>query len=195
MKKRVNPELLRHILFPVHMNFNDVIKKKDAQSLIFFQDNEIKHNLPRYFALFDIMCLDCQIIRSAFSLNVYLTYYHKEDIKGFKKNFLIKGLSRINITKLDIINSLFAVVEEPKIIPKLQKCIKIYMKKYTKNLTYTKLQKPKKKTSLKTLELALFNTKYEKLKSLRRELISKYSILSKYYQIKLNKKKSRLTNI
>lgn len=182
MKKRVNPELLRHILFPVHMNFNDIIKKKDAQSLIFFQDTEIKQNLPRFFALFDIMCLDCQIIRSAFSLNVYLTYYHKENIKDIKKKFLTKGLSRLNFTKLQIIHSWFALIEDSRLINK----IKIFTKKYTKNLTYIKFKKKNK------LKLALFNTKYEKLESLRRDLSSKYSTLSKYYQIKLQEKKAQL---
>lgn len=111
MKKRVNPDLLRNAIFPDFLNFNNIVQSKDTRSLMFFQDIEIKKNLPVFLDMFGIVCVDCKVLRTADSLNIYLNYYNTENIYNFKEMYYTKGISRLNFHKFRLYDLWFNIYE------------------------------------------------------------------------------------
>jgi hypothetical protein len=158
MKKKINPDLLRNPLFNNFNGFNSIIKSKDANSFIFFQDNQIKKELPKFLQMFGIICINCNIIRTHESINVYLDYYTTENLRASKYIFYISSISRLNFEKRIVFSNF------------LYRSKKIY--KFLKNIG---------QQYLKELTLKKYNIRFYNQKNYKRFKISFFQNLKKYY--------------
>jgi hypothetical protein len=106
LRKTINPDLLRNSIFPSFTGFNNIIESKNANSLILFQDIEIKSNLIQFLKTFGVSILNINIIRSFNMLSINFDYIETNALHKYKTSFFKRIISRLNNFKYIIFNYL-----------------------------------------------------------------------------------------
>jgi hypothetical protein len=130
MKKRINPSLIRNSIYNNYLEYSNVLLNNNINSLVVFQDEEIKTNITKFLNKFNIKVLTISIFRNINMLNLNLSFFNKSS------NFLLKRkkmifLSKLNFIKFDILNKLLLKKDKKIkiIIPVMLKKIKIIKNK------------------------------------------------------------------
>lgn len=80
MKKRISPDLFRNSVFTDYLLFNNVLKNKNVNALLLFQESELKSYLVDFFKKFNINIININIIRSLTVLNLHFFYLPRNNL-------------------------------------------------------------------------------------------------------------------
>jgi hypothetical protein len=106
MKKRINPELFRSYIYFNFLKYNNVINNKNTNSLLIWQDFEIKSYLTDFLRKYKLKLLNVSLTRAYNILNIQLYYIPLiSDLRKNSKALCLKLLSRLNFLKLSVVKA------------------------------------------------------------------------------------------
>ena len=194
MKKQVHPTLYRNILNPNFVGFNNIFKSKNINSLVFYQDFEIKKDIIPFLKDFNIYVIDSNIVRTFNLFILNILYYSLEDEDSLDDTFLIlnnvKYTILINLINLGFFNKLtYSIIakknnQEIKYLKKIKK-IKNPIYKVNKKLKKVKFFFKLFKISKKYYKTYV----YKKTKRLRKKINKLKIKFKKALKLELKHKK------
>jgi hypothetical protein len=165
MKKKIVPELFRNDIFKDYLKLTPYGFTKNTNSILFFQDYELKRHINKFFKNIKFHVIDVQIIRNKDILNINILYLKN---KYKSTNFNLTLFSKLNFYKFLYLKNLLNFSKENKYI-KFKKLFKLPSgkKKYYTIRKFFFVNKLFFKFK-KVFRTKLFNLRLEKMKTINK---------------------------